>query len=539
MCGILAVIDAREPDEIRRLARKMSHRGPDERGFVVTQSGIALAHERLAIMDLENGRQPIQGTRNSYVIHNGEIYNHEDLHKRFLSERTFRSRCDSEVIVHLFEEFGDDFVHLLDGIFALAVTDGEKFLVARDPIGVKPLYYGKDAQGAMYFASEMKVIEEQCVELACFPPGHYYTPAKGFVKYFKPDWEDARKATSQLDYDAIRKGLEAAVEKRLMSDVPIGAFLSGGLDSSLVASIAARKLQEKGEKLRTFSIGISKESPDLIAARKVADFIGSEHHEIIFSKEQGIALLEKLCWHLESYDVTTLRASTPMYILSQYISSLGIKVVLSGEGADEMFGGYLYFHNAPSSMEFQAETVRRVKRLYTADLLRSDKSTMAHGLEARVPFLDLAFLQTVLGTMPEYKQPDRSTEKCEKYILRKAFDDYEKPYLPDEILWRQKEQFSDGVGYSWVDALMEHTSAKVSEAEMSGAALVFPHNTPHSKEAYYYRRLFVRHFSGTPAAHTVMKWIPTWQENKDPSGRASSHHDEGDMAQKVKVHKRV
>lgn len=529
MCGILAVIGKKDKELVAKLSSRMAHRGPDERDIHESPIGV-LSHERLSIIDVNTGRQPIQGTRDTWVIHNGEIYNHKKLHAETLKGKyPCRTTSDSEVIVHLYEEFGYDFCDMLDGMFALVVldVDNNKYIVARDPIGIKPLYYGKDKDGDMWFASEMKAICDICVEFEAFPPGHYYTAETGFVKYYNPSWEDP--ATAVNDDSGLREVVEKAVEKRLMCDVPFGVLLSGGLDSSLIASIVARKLRGTGQELHSFSVGVNSEAPDLKAAREVAKFIGSTHHEVNFTIQEGLDILDKLIWHLETYDVTSIRASTPMYFLSRYITKSGIKMVLSGEGADEVFGGYLYFYNAPSDLDFQKETIERVQRLSTADLLRADKSTMANGLEARVPMLDKAVLQLAMTIRPELKRSIRKTAtnpgRIEKYVLRKAFDDKNDPYLPDSILWRQKEQFSDGVGYSWIDSLIEFCEKQVSDAEFSKAAELFPYNTPATKEAFYFRTIFHKHFPQDDAAKTVRKWIPKWQANQDPSGRANAVHE--------------
>lgn len=529
MCGILAIIGKGKDEKlVQQLSKRMSHRGPDESDIHITEKGHYLAHERLSIVDLHTGKQPIQGTSTAWMIHNGEIYNHQKLRDTILRNHTFRTTSDSEVIVHLYEEFGHDFCNLLDGMFAFVVIDGDDYIAARDPLGIKPLYYGIDERGRKYFASEMKAIADQCVTFSTFPPGHIYTEKTGFVKYYHPEWEDAAKAIELVDYKAIRKSLTQAVKKRLMSDVPFGVLLSGGLDSSLTSSIACRLLEGTGQKIHSFSIGLDANSPDTKAARKVAEFIGTEHHEIHFTIEEGIEILEKLIWHLETYDVTSIRASTPMYFLSKAITEQGIKMVLSGEGADEIFGGYLYFRNAPSAAEFQQETIDRVQKLFTADLLRADKSTMAHGLEARVPFLDKEFLELAIKVKPEEKQP-KTYKGIEKYILRKAFDTPEKPYLPEEVLWRQKEQFSDGVGYNWIDTLIEYCTSQVSDVDFETAAKLFPYNTPTTKEAFFYRRIFHKFYPQTSAAETVRKWIPKWQENQDPSGRANAAHVKADV----------
>lgn len=524
MCGILGIIGKKDPAIAQQLSKRMSHRGPDESDIFIHANGSIIAHERLAIIDLTTGRQPIQGSDTAYVIHNGEIYNHMEIRQQ-LSDHKFRTTCDSEVIVHLYEEYGYDFCNKLDGIFAFIVLDGDRFMVGRDPIGVKPLYYGWDKDGNMYFSSEMKAIVDQCESMEPFPPGHYYTPETGFVKYYKPIWDDYTTATADGDLDNLRNALTQAVKKRLMSDVPFGVLLSGGLDSSLISSITKRILRGTNQELHSFSVGLTPDAPDMVAARKVADFIGTIHHEVFFTVAQGLAELEKIVWHLETYDVTTIRAATPMYFLSKAITETGIKMVLSGEGSDEVFGGYLYFHNSPSAEEFQKETIRRVQRLSTADCLRADKATMAHGLEARVPFLDRGFLDVAMSIRPEFKRPDRANGICEKYILRKAFDTPEDPYLPQEILWRQKEQFGDGVGYNWIDSVIEHGKNSVTDEEFACAAELFPHNTPDTKEAFYFRKLFHKHFPQDTAALTVLKWIPKWQKNTDPSGRVCDNHD--------------
>lgn len=528
MCGFLAIIGkGKEEELVKELSKRMAHRGPDESDLHITENGHILSHERLSIIDLHSGKQPIQGTSSAWMVHNGEIYNHQELRNTILKDHTFRTKSDSEVIVHLYEKFGYDFVDMLDGDFAFVVVDGDDYIAGRDPLGVKPLYYGMDDRGRMYFASEMKSIADQCKTFSTFPPGHFYTAQTGFVKYYQPQYEDFKACVESVDLELIREKLTEATQKRLMSDVPIGVLLSGGLDSSLTSSIAARLLKEKGKELHSFSIGLDKEAPDAVAARKVAEFLGTIHHEIHFTIEQGIEILDKLIWHLETYDVTSIRASTPMYFLSKAITERGIKVVLSGEGADEVFGGYLYFRNAPSTEDFTKETIERVQKLFTADLLRADKSTMAHGLEARVPFLDKAFLEVAMKIEGEQKLP-KTYAGVEKYILRKAFDTPEKPYLPKEVLWRQKEQFSDGVGYNWIDTLIEYCSSQVTDEEMEKAAEIFPYNTPATKEAFFYRKIFHKYYPQTSAAQTVRKWIPKWQENQDPSGRANAAHIKAD-----------
>jgi asparagine synthase (glutamine-hydrolysing) len=529
MCGILAVYGTCEKALAEIHSSRMRHRGPDERDTHISIMGI-LSHERLSIVDIYTGKQPIQGTRNTFLIHNGEIYNHSSLHVNTLGGRyKKRTTSDSEVILHLYEEYGTNFCSKLDGMFAFVLFDEDKgsMMAARDPIGIKPLYYGKDPSGALWFASELKAICDICDDLQAFPPGHFYTPESGFVQYDHPAWETA--TATDTDTSAIRNLLEASVEKRLMCDVPFGVLLSGGLDSSLIASIVQRKLRGTGQQVHSFSIGLSPDVPDLKAAAEVASFLGTKHHEVLFSVKEGIAILSKLIWHLESYDVTTIRASTPMYFLSHYIHQQGIKMVLSGEGADEVFGGYLYFYNAPDDEAFQEETKRRIRLLSTADVLRADKSTMANGIEAREPMLDKDLLDLVVRLKPSLKRPYRKSPwqeaRMEKYILRKAFDDPNDPYLPPSILWRQKEQFSDGVGYSWIDSLVAYCEQTVSDSEFSTASKRFPYNTPETKEAFYIRTLFHAHFPQDAAAKTVQKWIPKWQINTDPSGRANAVHE--------------
>lgn len=530
MCGILAIIGKDiNLKKAQKYSKLMSHRGPDESNIIQTEKGHVLSHERLSIIDIHTGIQPIKGTSTAYMIHNGEIYNHQELRDTILTQHQFRTKSDSEVIVHLYEAFGYNFLDKLDGDFVFVVIDGDDFIAARDPIGVKPLYFGFDKENRIYFSSEMKAILEPCEEVKAFPPGYYYTPQMGFVPYYQPDWFDETKAVKPLYLEKIREALIAATQKRLMTDVPLGVLLSGGLDSSLTSAIAKRLLKGTDQKLHSFSIGLDADAPDLIAARKVAKFLGTEHHEIHFTIKEGIAALKKLIWHLETYDVTSIRASTPMYFMSKYITDLGVKVVLSGEGADEIFGGYLYFRNAPSTFEFQKETIRRVQLLSTSDCLRADKSTMAFGLEARVPFLDKSFLQVAMNIKPEEKLP-KTYQGIEKYILRKAFDTPENPFLPTEILWRQKEQFSDGVGYNWIDALIAYTESQVTDEQLEAASEIYPHNTPTTKEAYFYRSIFNKHFPQETAAKTVLKWIPKWQENTDPSGRANAAHSQSDTS---------
>ncbi|QSB26163.1 asparagine synthase B [Flavobacterium sp. CLA17] len=529
MSGILAVIGkGKDPQLVRELSKRMSHRGPDERGYQILENGSIICHESLSIIDLNSGKQPIQGTKNAWMAHDGEIYNYQELKNGLLKEYTFRTKSDSEVIVHLYEEFGYDFCNKLDGDFAFVIIDGDDYIAGRDPLGVKPLYYGLDERGRIYFSSEMKPIADQCKTFSTFPPGHYYTPKTGFVKYYQPEYEDYEKASHDLDLSLIRETLTEAVRKRLMGDLPVGVLLSGGLDSSLISSIAARLLAGSGKKIQSFSIGLNADAPDNKIARKAAEFLGTEHHEIHFSVQEGIEVLEKIIQNIETYDVISVRASVPMFILSKAIAEKGIKAILSGEGADEIFGGHLYFRNAPSTEGFQKETIERVQKLFTADLLRADKSTMANGIETRVPFLDKDFLDANMLIKPEEKQP-KTYDGIEKYILRKAFDTPENPYLPTEVLWRQKEQFSDGVGYNWIDELIAYCATQVTDQQLEGANAEFPYNSPTTKEAYLYRSIFHKHYPQVSAAQTVRKWIPKWQENQDPSGRANAAHLKADV----------
>ena len=529
MSGLLAVIGkGKDPQLVKELSSRMSHRGPDESDLHIMENGSIICHESLSIIDLKSGKQPIQGTNKAWMVHDGEIYNYQELKDTVLKEHTFRTKSDSEVIVHLYEEFRYKFCNMLDGDFAFVIIDGDNYIAARDAVGVKPLYYGLDERGRIYFSSEMKSIADQCKSFSTFPPGHYYTGKTGFVKYYNPDYEDHANANKSLDLDLVRESLIQATRKRLMSEVPVGVLLSGGLDSSLTSAIASRILKDNGQKLHSFSIGLDGDSPDNIVARKAAEFLGTEHHEIHFTVEEGVSILEKVIYHIETYDIISVRSGVPMYLLSKAIADQGIKVILSGEGADEVFGGHLYFRNAPSAEEFQDETIERVQKLFTADLLRADKTTMAHGLEARIPFLDKDFLDVAIRIKTEEKQP-KTYDGIEKYILRKAFDTTENPYLPAEVLWRQKEQFSDGVGYNWIDELIEYCATQVTDEQLAGAAAEFPYNSPTTKEAYLYRSIFHKFYPQVSAAQTVRKWIPKWQENQDPSGRANAAHVKADV----------
>jgi asparagine synthase (glutamine-hydrolysing) len=543
MCSILCVFDTEtESPEMRRqaldMSRRMRHRGPDWSGIYADHSAI-LAHERLSIVDINNGAQPLFSTDNNIVLAvNGEIYNHQKIRNKL--DYQFTTESDCEVIIPLYLEKGLDFLNDLNGIYAFSLFDkrDKSYLIARDPIGVIPLYLGHNELGNFFVASEMKALAPYCTHIEDFPPGHYFSSkTKSFTKFYTKDWQDFENVkNNESNSEDIRKALEEAVHRQLMSDVPYGVLLSGGLDSSLISAIAkkyaARRIESNDLKdawwpqLHSFAIGL-KGSPDLSAAKNVAKHIGTIHHEINFTVQQGIDAIRDVIYHIETYDVTSIRASTPMYLMARVIKSMGIKMVLSGEGADEIFGGYLYFHKAPNAMEFHEETVRKIQQLYKYDCLRSNKSMAAWGIESRVPFLDLKFLDIAMRQNPESKRPLNG--KMEKHLLREAFEGY----LPHEILWRQKEQFSDGVGYSWIDSLKEYANQHVSEKQMEAAQYRFPINTPLTKEAYWYRSIFSEFFQQDDAAkcvpgqksiacstETAIKWDKEFAQMADPSGRA-------------------
>ncbi|CAD5215876.1 unnamed protein product [Bursaphelenchus okinawaensis] len=534
MCGIFGICESAAPRNGHPVpwvplykaniqSGLLGHRGPDMRNHYRNEkNGNTIFHERLAINDL-GCFQPIEGSApNRQVVHNGEIYNCHDMQSEYLADVHFNTTCDSEVLIRLFDLFkGAEFCNLLDGTFALAIVYDDLFFAARDPIGVKALYYGSDECGRFMCSSELKVLNGFCQKISAFPPGHYYTPETGMKRYYEPLWQNPSLEFKETDYQQIRTVLRTATTKRLMSDAPLGMLLSGGLDSSLICSLAVKELRKQGRPLKTYAVGLPG-SPDLAAARKVADFLGTDHTEVFFTVEEGICALVKLVYHLESYDVTTVRAATPMFFLSKKIREDKIKVVLSGEGSDEILGGYLYFHNAPNDEEFHKETVRRVNLLSTADLLRADKSCMANSVEVRVPFLDKAFLELAMALKPSERRP--TPERIEKYVLRKAFDVDGDQYMPSDVLWRQKEQFSDGVGYSWIDSLVKYCNETVSDDDLSSAAAQFPYNTPKTKEAFYIRAIFHKFYPSEAAAKTVLPWVPKWQLSEDPSGRASEVH---------------
>ncbi|CAL5053260.1 unnamed protein product [Urochloa decumbens] len=549
MCGILAVLGcaADKRGRVLELSRRLKHRGPDWSGL--RQVGDCyLSHQRLAIIDPASGDQPLYNEDRSVVVTvNGEIYNHEHLRTQLsASGHSFRTGSDCEVIAHLYEEHGEGFVDMLDGVFSFVLFDtrnegASSFMAARDAIGVTPLYIGWGVDGSVWISSEMKALHDECEHFEIFPPGHLYSSKSGdFSRWYNPPWYD-HDVIPSVPYDplALRSAFEKAVIKRLMTDVPFGVLLSGGLDSSLVAAVAVRHLagtaasRRWGTKLHSFCVGLEG-SPDLKAAREVAEHLGTLHHEFCFTVQDGIDAVEDVIYHTETYDVTTIRASTPMFLMSRKIKSLGVKMVISGEGSDEIFGGYLYFHKAPNKEEFHRETCRKIKALHQYDCLRANKATSAWGLEARVPFLDKDFINHAMAIDPDWKMVRPDLGRIEKWVLRKAFDDEEQPFLPKHILYRQKEQFSDGVGYSWIDGLKDHAASKVSDKMLSNAKFIFPHNTPTTKEAYYYRMIFERLFPEKPAILTVpggpsvacstakaVEWDAHWSGNLDPSGRAA------------------
>jgi asparagine synthase (glutamine-hydrolysing) len=545
MCGIVGAFEVKQPrDDVRAQVLKMSkqvrHRGPDWSGIFSNNKTI-LAHERLAIVDPQSGGQPLFSKDGKLVLAvNGEIYNHKVIRKRFEGKYEFLTQSDCEVILALYREKGPHFLEDLNGIFAFALYDIEKdvYLIARDHIGIVPLYQGWDKEGTYYVASELKALEGYCTKIETFPPGHYYYSSdKQPARWYTRDWEHYDNVKNNTtDINRLRTALEAAVERQLMTDVPYGVLLSGGLDSSIISAIAkkyAAKRVETGNtqdawwpQLHSFAIGLEG-SPDLKAAQTVASHIGSVHHEIHFTIQEGLDALRDVIYHIETYDVTTVRASTPMYLLARIIKSMGIKMVLSGEGADEVFGGYLYFHKAPNAEEFHKETVRKLHKLHLYDCLRANKSLASWGVEGRVPFLDKEFLDVAMRLNPKDKMA--AAGKIEKWVLRKAFEDY----LPQSVAWRQKEQFSDGVGYNWIDTLRTMTSELVSDEQMAAREKRFPINPPQNKEEYYYRAIYTELFPSDSAALSVpsvpsvacstpiaLEWDEAFKKMNEPSGRA-------------------
>ena len=545
MCGIVGIFNiSSEPEQLRSqvltMSRRIRHRGPDWSGIYVGKTAI-LAHERLSIVDPASGGQPLKSPDGKLILSvNGEIYNHRAIRNGICKDYPFQTGSDCEVILALYQKKGIDFLEDLNGIFAFALYDEEndRFLIARDSIGVIPLYMGSDDAGRIYVASELKALEGFCSEYKPFLPGHYYDSRSGRMeRWYKRDWEQYDNVKDNgADIAELREALCQSVQRQLMSDVPYGVLLSGGLDSSIVSAVAKRYAARRVEtdntreawwpQLHSFAVGL-KGAPDLEAARKVADYIGTVHHEINFTIQEGLDALRDVIYYIETYDVTTVRASTPMYLLARVIKSMGIKMVLSGEGADEIFGGYLYFHKAPNAQAFHEECVRKISKLHLYDCLRANKSLSAWGVEGRVPFLDKEFMDVAMRINPEAKMS--KNEKMEKWVLRKAFEDM----LPESVAWRQKEQFSDGVGYSWIDVLKQITSERVSDEEMAHAAERFPINPPMNKEEYYYRSIFESHFPSASAARSVpsersvacstataLEWDESFKKLNDPSGRA-------------------
>jgi len=546
MCGIVGIFDLKvNHSELKTIALKMSkklrHRGPDWSGIFSCDTAI-LAHERLSIVDPRSGKQPLISSDGNLILAiNGEIYNHQEIRERYKGSYEFRTHSDCEVILPLYREKGPSFLEDLNGIFAFALYDREKdcYLIARDHIGIIPLYTGRDHYGNFYVASELKALEGICNKIEEFLPGHYLLSSDGVMtKWYSRDWMDHDAVQNNVtSREELRSSLEKAAHRQLMSDVPYGVLMSGGLDSSIISAIAkkyAPKRIESGDKidawwprLHSFAIGL-KDSPDVAASRLVAQHIGTVHHEIHFTLEEGLDAIRDVIYHIETYDVTTVRASTPMYLLARVIKSMGVKMVLTGEGADEVFGGYLYFHKAPNPRAFHEETVRKISKLHLYDCLRANKSLAAWGVEGRVPFLDKEFLDVAMRINPADKMA--SKERIEKWVLRKTFENY----LPPEVTWRQKEQFSDGVGYSWIDTLRLVTSKEVSDDQMLNARYRFPINPPLSKEEYFYRSIFAEHFPSDSAAASVpsvpsvacstaeaLAWDSSFKDMIDPSGRAA------------------
>jgi len=545
MCGIVCAFELKQKAETLRpqlleMSKKIRHRGPDWSGIYCDDKAI-LAHERLAIVDPSSGKQPILSDDKQLILAaNGEIYNHIALRKTLKKPFAFQTKSDCEIILALYNEKGVDFLDDLSGIFAFALYDAktDNYLIARDHMGIIPLYQGWDKNGTYFVASELKALEGFCNKIEIFPPGHYYSSKEGkLVQWYKRDWTDYEAVKdNETSIDALHDALSAAVHRQLMSDVPYGVLLSGGLDSSVTSAIAkiyADKRIESGDtqkawwpQLHSFSVGL-KGSPDLAAARKVAKHIDTVHHEIEFTIQEGLDAIREVIYHLETYDITTIRASTPMFLMARVIKSMGVKMVLSGEGADELFGGYLYFHKAPNAEELHKETVRKLDKLYQYDCLRANKSLAAWGIEGRVPFLDKEFMDVAMRINPKDKMITH--DRMEKWVIRKAFE----KYLPESVAWRQKEQFSDGVGYDWIDTLKELVETSVSDAQLANAKYKFPLQTPTSKEEFYYRSIFEEFYPSDAAALTVpsvpsvacstpiaLEWDASFKNMNDPSGRA-------------------
>ena len=551
MCGIVCAFELKQTSkklrpQLLKMAKLIRHRGPDWSG-IYSNNKVIMAHERLAIVDPTSGKQPLLSKdKNLVLAANGEIYNHLELRKQFEDYYQFQTKSDCEVILALYKKKGASFLDELNGIFGFALYDvaNDSYLIARDHMGIIPLYMGWDQDGTFYVASELKALESVCSKIELFPPGHYLDSKVGEIKsWYQRDWmEYDMVKENETDIKVLRTALEEAVHRQLMSDVPYGVLLSGGLDSSITSAIAKKYAEKRIEsddkdaawwpQLHSFATGLEN-SPDLAAAQKVADHLGTIHHEIKFTIQEGIDAIRDVIYHLETYDITTIRASTPMYLMARAIKAMGIKMVLSGEGADEIFGGYLYFHKAPSAKDFHEETVRKLDKLHMYDCLRANKSLAAWGIEGRVPFLDKAFMDVAMNINPKDKMING--ERMEKWILRKAFEDL----LPKSVVWRQKEQFSDGVGYSWIDTLKELVEKEVTDKQLANAHLKFPIQTPTSKEEFYYRSIFAEHFPSNAAAKSVpsvpsvacstptaLEWDESFKNMNDPSGRAVANiHD--------------
>ena len=553
MCGIVCAFDLKQSSEKIRpqlieMSKNLRHRGPDWSGIYSSDQAI-LVHERLAIVDTTSGKQPLISPKGNLVLAaNGEIYNHRELRAPYETSYGFKTQSDCEVILALYEKEGPAFVEKLNGIFAFAIFDESKneFFIARDHMGIIPLYMGWDGDGTFYVASELKALEGICSKIELFPPGHYlHSNDSEPTTWYKPNWKDFDNVKDNpTSIEDLHDALSDAVHRQLMSDVPYGVLLSGGLDSSITSALAKKYAAHRVEsddkqaawwpQLHSFSVGLEG-SPDLAAAQEVAKHIGTVHHEIKFTIQEGLDAIREVIYHLETYDITTIRASTPMYLMARAIKALGIKMVLSGEGADELFGGYLYFHKAPNEKEFHEETVRKLEKLHQYDCLRANKSLAAWGIEGRVPFLDKEFIEVAMRLNPKDKMI--TGERMEKWVLRKAFESY----LPESVAWRQKEQFSDGVGYGWIDTLKELVSNEISDEQMANAHYRFPVQTPQNKEEFYYRTIFESHFTSEAAALSVpsvpsvacstpvaLAWDAAFQNQNDPSGRAVARvHEQG------------
>ena len=548
MCGILCAFDLKQSRDIVRpqvleMSKKLRHRGPDWSGIYDTSKAI-LSHERLAIVDPTSGKQPlISPSENLILAANGEIYNHRTLRENCENDYAFKTQSDCEVILALYQKYGKSFVKKLNGIFAFAIYDKDKneYFIARDHMGIIPLYMGWDKNGTFYVASELKALEGVCTKIELFPPGHYLNSSDPKPeRWYETQWDTYESVKDNLtSIEILHDALSDAVHRQLMSDVPYGVLLSGGLDSSITSALAKKFAAKRVEsndtqaawwpQLHSFSVGLEG-SPDLAAAQEVAKHIGTVHHEVKFTIQEGLDAIREVVYHLETYDITTIRASTPMYLMARAIKALGIKMVLSGEGADELFGGYLYFHKAPNAKEFHEETVRKLDKLHQYDCLRANKSLAAWGIEGRVPFLDKEFIEIAMRMNPKDKMI--TEDRMEKWVLRKAFEDY----LPNSVTWRQKEQFSDGVGYSWIDSLKELVDTEVSDEQIKNAHFRFPIQTPQNKEEFYYRSIFESHFPSEAAALSVpsvpsvacstpiaLAWDKAFQNQNDPSGRAVSN----------------